>query len=46
MVWKEMFAVNKKRSVLAVTKQNRMIVSVKERTGVHNSLVVSLHKDK
>ena len=38
------------RIELAVSKQSRIAVvefiSVKERTGVHSSLVVSLHKDK
>ena len=45
-----MFAVELKRTVLAENKQNMIAVvefiSVKERTGVHSSLEVSLHKDK
>ena len=45
-----MFAVELKRTVLAESKQNMIAVdefiSVKERTGVHSSLEVSLHKDK
>jgi hypothetical protein len=45
-----LFVAELNRIVLAESKQNKIAVdkfiSVKERIGIHNSIEVSLHKDK